>query len=220
LPTPYDNPDYHAFIRHLRTEDSDLARLVIADWLEEREEAERAEFIRVHVEGWGCRTLVQFERCYDLMRKNGGTWLHRDLWPSHDPNTAGVTLWQSIYPLFTRGFVENVSCPLDWWLEHGPAVCRRHPVREVRITDRMPNLTIARERAMWHSDVIQEGYLYRLGYLDQFAASILPSVIYGHLVGRDTSWPVFPHCRYNTAADAVAALNAAALRWAEAEADR
>jgi uncharacterized protein (TIGR02996 family) len=35
----------------------------------------------------------------------------------------------------TRGFVDSVTCPADWWLRHGDAVRAAQPVRKVTITD-------------------------------------------------------------------------------------
>lgn len=35
-----------------------------------------------------------------------------------------------------RGFIESVTCPLDWWLSHGPELCRWHPVQRVEIAER------------------------------------------------------------------------------------
>ncbi len=39
---------------------------------------------------------------------------------------------------FRRGFVDVVSCRCEHWLQHGPALVRQHPLREVRLTDREP----------------------------------------------------------------------------------
>ncbi len=48
---PFDSPEYSAFIEAIRqSPDCDLPRLVAADFLEERGESERAEFIRVQCE--------------------------------------------------------------------------------------------------------------------------------------------------------------------------
>ncbi len=37
---------------------------------------------------------------------------------------------------FRRGFLYAIRCPCAVWLEHGPALCRAHPVERVELTDR------------------------------------------------------------------------------------
>lgn len=119
--------------------DDDLPRLVLADWLDEHGEGERAEFIRVqcaiwrlgHAASWTCAcdssVGVVCEWCQDrepLQRRErtlfGAIW---DRWfvlpelQSPHPSFAPITM---VYDLETRrleyhirrGFVESVACDL------------------------------------------------------------------------------------------------------------
>ena len=177
--TPYDSPDYHAFVRHLRTNDSDLARLIIADWLEEHGEAERAEFIRVQVEIQGRPNDVR-------------NMLVNPDWFAFPAGSSGV---------FERGYAHYIECPLSWWLDHGPAVCRRHPVCKVRIT-RAGHMSTMRAvyREIDASETVVGTPLDRFRLLRN--SRVLEKL--------DERYKV----------EYMARLNTDVLRWAEAEADR
>lgn len=59
MTTPYEHPDYLAQLAGVRAEPGDdVRRLVLADWLDEHGEAERAEFIRVQVAAAAWRPLA------------------------------------------------------------------------------------------------------------------------------------------------------------------
>ena len=146
--------DHDPLLNMVLAQPDDIAlRLVYADWLEEHGQEERAEFIRCQVElarirpekaggltVWSsdeaaaddlrsenphAERLRRRER--DLLGYPNGVCLHCD-W--HAPIPHGGFEWE-----FRRGFVEVVSLPLAAWLEHGPALVRRHPIRELRIPD-------------------------------------------------------------------------------------
>ena len=180
--TPYDSPDYHAFVRHLRTNDSDLARLIIADWLEEHGEAERAEFIRVQVEIQGRPNDVR-------------NMLVNPDWFAFPAGSRSE---------FERGYAHYIECPLSWWLDHGPAVCRRHPVCKVRIT-----------RAGHMSTM-------RAVYTEEEASEVGPTVVGTPLDNfrRLRNSRVLETLDHTYKVEYMARLNIDALRWAEAEADR
>lgn len=121
---------------------------------------ERAEFIRVQVDGVEDTAVVQ--RAADL-------WAG-DLY-SAGLVTVSPACWEPAYQtdawraVVRNGFVEDIRCPLEWWTGgecdcddgytgtpwdcprchgtgrtpgHGPEVVSRHPVRKVTITDREP----------------------------------------------------------------------------------
>lgn len=103
-------------------------RLIFADWLEERGECERAEFIRCQVElaslghkpypdpadfdRWGslhCREqeLLEVEDLPNPFGNDSGI-----VWTQyHNPTSAGCVAVK-----FSRGFVESVACRLSDWI--------------------------------------------------------------------------------------------------------
>lgn len=124
----------------------DLARLAYADALEEVSGGDvtdgrmiRAQIIRgakyTHIPG-GWRTVLA--DCDDTIQRLGlEVWIDDDRWRYND--TVGPPILTSTPAVFVvRGFLEEVRCPLQTWLDHGPAVVRWHPVRRVRVTDRGP----------------------------------------------------------------------------------
>lgn len=129
--SPYDNPEYWAMVRHIRDVDraggdSTLARLVTADWLQDHGEEARATYIRwrcdaptpfSHATGDGAGSVVLFDP--------EGEPVEVELAPRH----PGVQFDSA------GGWVVSARCPFAWWLQHGPDLCRRHPVRGVVITD-------------------------------------------------------------------------------------
>lgn len=126
----------------IATPKDDLPRLVFADWLEENGEAERAEFIRVQCqisegkEGRVITTQKEHSRINGLYARsaqlrylpNGNT---RTDWTS-GIDVTGAGHWK-------RGFIHNLTAPLSWLIEHGPVICREHPVESVGVTDKRPD---------------------------------------------------------------------------------
>jgi uncharacterized protein (TIGR02996 family) len=187
---PYDSPDYHALIRNIRHldragQDSTLARLVTADWLEERGEGERAEYIRLKIEP----QPADYRRRLDLFAQFGGVWFV----PPEDLSQVGV---------LADGWVHQVTCPLDWWLAHGPDLCRRHPVREVVIT----GLTPAGGGSI-DSDQVR-GLARTIQKTSPFLAD---QMLNEAISGMDAS---------SSGAFLLPIMNNYALLWAESEADR
>ena len=90
--------------------------------------------------------------------------------------------------------------PPDWWLAHGPDICRRHPVREVVIT------------GGWVQEVpatpwVPQRYVSQLSRIGtpEIISSVLSDIAYGR-----------PRTTENEVRGEV---SAAYLKWAEAEAD-
>ena len=114
--------DHQAFISAIIDRpDDDLLRLVFADFLEERGDPDRAEFIRLQIEhaatepdsdGWVVRDL----RIRELLREHG--WRIPDLRGKQD---------------FRRGFVEAVSTTAERLLGLPDAAFDSTPVRELRV---------------------------------------------------------------------------------------
>jgi hypothetical protein len=51
---------------------------------------------------------------------------------------AGLPDVDGLVVAIRRGFVAEVTCPQQAWLEHGPALVRAHPVERVTLGDRSP----------------------------------------------------------------------------------
>lgn len=187
--TPYDLTDYHALIRRIREidragGDSTLARLVTADWLQEKGYEAVAEWMRLRIEDRGESTMSWpevFGPYAPLCQKLRDAGRDR----------------QDVKIQLVLGTVGRVKSTLAWWLAHGPDLCRRHPVRDVTIAD---GVTYAGGR--WF---LADGLRY-VPQLDPFLVGSRRHSTNHH------SWP--------TEEEAVASTNAAALRWAESEADK
>src|SRR5687768_678746 len=106
--------------------DDDTPRLIYADWLDDHDDPDRGEFIRVQ-----CRLarhspttdsrLLQREQ--DLLREHRARWLH------HLPD------WVSSSAIFRRGFVEEISGPALYFLASAPQLFRATPLRTVCLGD-------------------------------------------------------------------------------------
>jgi uncharacterized protein (TIGR02996 family) len=200
--SPYDYPEYHALIRHIRHIErtghgSTLARLVTADWLEEHGDEHRAEFIRMQCEQAVSPSLGNTERCCQLLRQSAERWLDRVWWPEHNPDTSRTTIWYQLYMGFYHGFFfPHVRCGLDQWIAHGPDLVRRHPVRALVLTGGVP--------------------IYRTG--TRWFWGPLHHPLNPHFVsGRTHSTG---HRSWDAEQDARDAVNTAALLWAESDADQ
>jgi len=171
----------NALMRAILANPFDLRpRLVYADWLDEnnRDEecqtcadgrvsnryAERAEFIRLMIDNPDFADSANNERLSALSLRHDASWFGLPTWWAVGsmegvPGPAAV---------LRNGFVEEIRCPLVWWVggvcddcqghaedgspdgncracnntgrtpAHGPEVVSRHPVTKVTITDREP----------------------------------------------------------------------------------
>ena len=214
----YDLPDYHALVRRIREidragGDSALARLVTADWLEEQGEAERAFFARIHVryEAIWQEDTPERDEISDLLEGRFSVTRFasppfapdcpRRMDPKPDEGPPQTWHWMG-------GWVRVVRCPLAWWLAHGPDVCRRHPVRQVVVTDK-------------ETPGGESGHCWYRRKEDT------PWGDYRHAIPARV-WDRLTRCRektregwanYYSPTEAKDDLNDAALRWAEAVAD-
>lgn len=120
--------------------DDDTLRLVYADWLEERGDADRAEFIRLQI------TEAQTQmpgspRSRELLERNRKRWLI--------PGIPGSQV-------FLRGFVEYLHISADDFLKHEAMIETAAPVVGLR-------LSVAAGRT---SALVNVGWLSRLRSLD------------------------------------------------------
>ena len=120
----------------------DLTRLVFADWLDEHDESERAEFIRVQCEadrikGGGCAVVLLsacdgtkewcircglISRSRELLGLHWPNWAGRvlsryhcdDLWKAKPTPTPSIA--------FRRGFVAEITCTAEDWERYGDSL--------------------------------------------------------------------------------------------------
>ncbi|MBN9121099.1 MAG: TIGR02996 domain-containing protein [Planctomycetes bacterium] len=120
-----DNP----FLRALLAEpDDDTLRLAMADWLDENEQPERAEFVRVQIElARGApdrdRKRLLKLRQVQLLSARGREWIV--------PLGFGSDAIRSCQVVFRRGFVEYLRLPVHALLKDGARLVRLTPVREL-----------------------------------------------------------------------------------------
>jgi uncharacterized protein (TIGR02996 family) len=115
-----------AFLQAIREEPADDAvRLIYADWLDERGEGDRADFIRVQVtlanvpEDHPRRPELEQLELQLLSR-------HRDAWLG--PLRSLAYVWK-----FVRGFPEEATLDARSFLEQAPLLFRSAPLRLVRL---------------------------------------------------------------------------------------
>jgi uncharacterized protein (TIGR02996 family) len=157
--------DAKAFLQAiLENPDDDSPRLIFADWLEERGDKERAEFIRV-----GCakaqlahddpQRLMLHRREHELESQHRADWL-RGL------SKAAI----SCRPLFRRGFPESVFCTVREFLAGAPSLFATSPIDTA-------NLRQFGSRVVWDK-LARSSYLSHLRELDlSFSAIDEPSFI-------------------------------------------
>jgi uncharacterized protein (TIGR02996 family) len=161
----------------------DLPRLVFADWLDDQGDVERAEFIR--------------EQVADPM----GKWIVTQPWQDEIPNGhaiynyGGFTWPASLGGIVQRGFLRGLRGPLNKLLEHGPAICREHPVESVEVTDKKP-MELDAKTWVWQSEI----------FADRTAPQIIPSDLHNAMIG-----PEWMGVIYRTEQAGIESLNAAVL---------
>ncbi len=113
----------------------DVARLVYADWLDEHDQAVRAEFIRLQVEiarlQAGPRAVVDqnvplFKRQQEMLDAHTAGLLR--------PLAGGVA--RRIAPIFDRGFLAEMAADWDDFRIHADYLDGLRPRPAVKLTDR------------------------------------------------------------------------------------
>jgi uncharacterized protein (TIGR02996 family) len=105
--------------------DDDAPRLIYADWLEERGDAERAEFIRVQC------ALARMDEYDD--RRPALEARERELWTAHGKAWSAPLRPFSRKFDFRRGFPDEVLVPAKAFLDHAEKVFSAAPVFSVRL---------------------------------------------------------------------------------------
>ncbi len=117
--------------------DRDDLRLIFADWLSENGREDRAEFIR-----WQAAGEPIIWRGRDRHEPGRRLWANRSWadsltalvaaeWPAEVRNAGWEWKWQ-------RGFIATVTCPVEEWHRHGPAIARAHPLEAVVMAGKEP----------------------------------------------------------------------------------
>jgi uncharacterized protein (TIGR02996 family) len=140
----------------LREPDDDGLRLILADYLEDHGDPERASFIRDQVElekrAWHKLAPVLNRVREYILRRGGdearrlcpaGVWYLLGISSDNQQDwergqRMGVALYgspPSVELYFRRGFVWRVHCRCVYWKDHGPALVRKSPIRHVYLTD-------------------------------------------------------------------------------------
>jgi uncharacterized protein (TIGR02996 family) len=107
--------------------EDDAARLVFADWLEDNDDPDRAEFIRLQVrlarlsEHDPARFDLE-ERSQDLLAE------HQSRWLSHLPKWA-----RAVELTFRRGLPEEAKMSAAAWLRHGARLAQLVPLQRLQV---------------------------------------------------------------------------------------
>jgi len=132
----------------------DLPRLVYADWLEEHDRAERAEFIRLQVEetsdtqnakaGW-----LRQQRNDRILKLLGN---YRETWLKALPKWATTRNDQRLWLPFRRGFASEFLLVASPFIHNGPKLLDRTPVSEIRF-EQVENVVSELVSCVWLREV-------------------------------------------------------------------
>jgi uncharacterized protein (TIGR02996 family) len=123
---------HDAFLHSIiESPEDDAPRLIYADWLEERGDPRRAEFIRLQ-----CRLAGMAEgdpaRADLLDREWELLTVYRQRW---QPQATSVLAKYPFGSAFLRGFLARLNLPAAVLLENGDELFRTYPLEELRIRD-------------------------------------------------------------------------------------
>jgi uncharacterized protein (TIGR02996 family) len=112
--------------------DDDTPRLVYADWLDERSNPDRAEFIRLQCE---LARLDEDDPRRDALQQRTEDLLaaHQQRWLAALPE--GMREVEKDVPVFRRGFPSNLSMPCAAFVERGEELRRAAPVERLHIQE-------------------------------------------------------------------------------------
>lgn len=134
--------DADAFLANIIADpDADAPRLVYADWLDDRGEADRAEFIRVQCalakvdeNNRDIHPLASRER--ELLEKHQQEWLRPLREIAYPEGRGWFGRWRTkmvFAAVFRRGFPETVVLPCGRFLRRGEDLFRAAPIQEVHL---------------------------------------------------------------------------------------
>ncbi len=128
--SPYDHPEWRAFVSAIRADPADdTVRLVAADWLDERGEGPRAELIRAQVKlAFALHDVPNPDvpLLRERIRQLAGVKPRPDGTVHCDLHGTVVTM--------SRGFEEQMRCTAERWLTMGDALLDRAPLAKVVLT--------------------------------------------------------------------------------------
>lgn len=150
----------------LEDPDSDHARLVYADWLEETgADPARAEFIRTQIKAAEWRSYVRRHNtpCPRWCRCGGclAVWREGELFSSRAPGWALAVVpdrkfWRRGRWSFGGGFLESLRCTETDFRRHAAALFAAEPIMDVWLTHHRP--------PEFDRDVTREGRVIASGY--------------------------------------------------------
>src|SRR5262245_11543098 len=134
--------DADAFLANIIADpDADAPRLVYADWLDDRGDGDRAEFIRVQCglakvdeNNRDIHPLATRER--ELLEKHQQEWLRPLREIAYPEGRGWLGRWRTkvvFAAVFRRGFPESVVLPCGRFLRHGEELCKAVPIQEVQL---------------------------------------------------------------------------------------
>lgn len=221
--------DHAAFLGAICAEpQSDELRLVYADFLDENGDPERAEFIRV-----GCE-LAENRKAWPggavpwrhLARREVLQQRQRELLDAgpqgsiHCANRVCWTGWPfmvalAMDPITRRGFVSEVRCLCDAWLQHAGTVVANQPIERVVLVDKEPTRT-------YHEDDPSHQVWVWWRHGEGAPGVSLPPPLWEALVPKNRGyivpWERITVSDFDTRGDALDALSTAALAFGHQQA--
>jgi uncharacterized protein (TIGR02996 family) len=123
--------------------DDDFPRLVFADWLEDQGKADHAEFIRAQIEYARINSLHPEDNRELLILNKLPSFLcfGREKMDDYAWNGTGRTVVEyesGSSAVFCRGFMVEVKCPPQTWMDSGPGIVVANPVERVWLIGKDP----------------------------------------------------------------------------------
>jgi len=226
-----------AFVRKIAEQpDNDLTRLVFADWLEEKNECQRAAMMRYEINPT-MYPLDEIHRKFDIVEaasvfgcnvekvRELAVYIRGEIVTLRP--VAALNVWKHLWALaeaqrvggigranfqIRKGSVWKVSCDIGWWAGeelYGQAVVREHPVQHVMLRD----VTFAEPD-------IDRVVLFDAGISVEVGGGTprIPGQIFDQLNGfrgREPRFGEFRPCKlFTNEEQAINSLSSAAVAWA------
>lgn len=136
------DPEYLALLQSvLDTPADDAPRLIISDWLEEHDQQQRAEFIRLQIELANLYRETPGESNQQALAERR-LWLHRQAlarFPTSDDGDSTANERQFAMTCdWDRGFIHSIKLSCDSYVYHTGELFLKYPITSVQITDLAP----------------------------------------------------------------------------------